>query len=111
MVGSLFSNRPRVTGSNCKISCFACTDLSAGGFSSFCGATFFCGATVNGSCSLRTGGDGGVASAARGPSHGILAAKGPGHIDAGSGAVCISGPGCGFRPPLHGCEAALRDQP
>ena len=43
IVGSLFSKRPRVTGSNCRTSCLAgVTDFSAGAFSSFHGTDFSC---------------------------------------------------------------------
>ena len=43
MVGSLFSKRPRVTGSNCSTSCFACSFFSSTGLGSLNGAGFFLG--------------------------------------------------------------------
>ena len=61
IVGSLFSKRPRVTGSNCRTSCLAgVTDFSAGAFSSFHGADFSCCVLI--ACSgspLRVGVTGG----------------------------------------------------
>src|SRR2546423_13842518 len=47
IVGSLFSKRPRVTGSNCRTSCFAGgADFSANAFSSFHDADFSCGLLI-----------------------------------------------------------------
>src|SRR6184192_2853329 len=48
IVGSLFSNRPRLTGSNCKTSCLACMDFSVDTFSSFGGGGFLRGALTGG---------------------------------------------------------------
>src|SRR6266487_3958853 len=74
MVGSLFSKRPRVTGSNCKISCFACTFFSDDGFSSFVGG-FVCGVIKRGLGLLSTGAVNGVAvSTGAGSSIGIASA-------------------------------------
>ena len=68
MVGSLFSKRPRVTGSNCKTSCFAWTIFSFGGFASFSTTGFFFGGIKRGAGFLidGTGTGGGGASAATG---------------------------------------------
>src|SRR6202008_304709 len=49
IVGSLFSKRPRLTGSNCKTSCLACIDFSGDPFSSFGWAGFLSGVLKGGS--------------------------------------------------------------
>jgi len=47
IVGSLFSKRPRVTGSNCRTSCFAGgAGFSANAFSSFQEVDFSCGLLI-----------------------------------------------------------------
>src|SRR5206468_12647332 len=74
MVGSLFSNRPRMTGSNCKTSCFACADFSADDFSLLTG--LLCAALTIGSGLLKasigsTRGGGGVSLGAC-PSNGVI---------------------------------------
>src|SRR2546430_11572977 len=73
MVGSLFSTRPRVTGSNCETSCFAWTDFSFGGFASFYTTGFFFGGIKRGAGFLIDGAGtgGGGASAATGGSTAI----------------------------------------
>src|SRR3954469_6810525 len=57
IVGSLFSKRPRVTGSNCSTSCFACAFFSfgvftgassGGGGGNFAGNGFFFGTIKRG---------------------------------------------------------------
>src|SRR5437762_3664892 len=65
IVGSLFSKRPRVIGSNCKTSCFACT-FSTTGFDSLigAGAGFFFGAVRPGSGFLISGAGAGTISSA-----------------------------------------------
>src|SRR5436309_688182 len=89
MVGSLFSKRPRVTGSNCKTSCFAWAYFSFGGFASFSTTGFFFGGIKRGAGFLieGAGGCGGGNSVATGRSNGI---KSPG---AGCAGAVISGSG------------------
>src|SRR2546430_3562691 len=86
MVGSLFSKRPRVTGSNCKTSCFTWTIFSFGGFASFSMTGFFFGGSKRGAGMLIDGDGtgGGGASAATG---GSTAIKSSG---AGSGKAALS---------------------
>src|SRR5438094_3280641 len=91
MVGSLFSNRPRVTGSNCKTSCFACEDFSADDFSLLTG--LLCGALTIGSGLLKasigsTRGGGGVSLGAC-PSNGVISIGWEASI--GSGSMLIFG--------------------
>src|SRR5438445_11081200 len=72
MVGSLFSKRPRVAGSNCITSCFAWTHFSFGAFASFSTTAFFFGGIKRGAGFLIEGaGAGGGASAVAGCSDGI----------------------------------------
>src|SRR5438552_18891289 len=65
MVGSLFSKRPRVTGSNCRTSCFA-GNFSSTGFGFFTGALLPCAATDEDLAFLLRDVDGGAGSASGG---------------------------------------------
>jgi hypothetical protein len=87
IVGSLFSKRPRVAGSNCRISCFAGgADFSAGAFSSFHEADFSCGLLITRSgspfrvditgSSVEMGIAAGAASAATGSGNGTVSSTG-----------------------------------
>src|SRR5712691_8761413 len=99
MVGSLFSKRPRVTGSNCKTSCLVCTYFSAGGFDSLTGSGFFFGTIKRGveagfliSGSASTGGG----SIGAGSANEIKFSEiGPTSLLTGSGTMSILGGGCG----------------
>src|SRR5260370_41048352 len=110
MVGSLFSKRPRVTGSYCKTSCFAWTIFSFGGFASFSTTGFFFGGIKRGAGFLidGTGTGGGGASAATGGSAPIQSSR------AGSreGALSVSGTravvGGGVGGPFNSSKSAVR---
>src|SRR6266404_9242272 len=95
MVGSLFSKRPRVTGSNRKTSCLDCTGFSKGssGVGCFTGNGFFFGAITRGSDFLITdgGGGGGAVSVGTGCSNGIRSADAETLVATGSATVSILG--------------------
>src|SRR5260370_42358906 len=94
MVGSLFSKRPRVTGSNCKTSCFAWTNFSFGGLVSFSTTGFFFGGINRGAGFLIEGAaGGGGGSAATGCSNGVksLAVGVAGTAVLFSGGICVFG--------------------
>src|SRR4030095_9083741 len=91
MVGSLFSNRPRVTASNCKTSCFACTDFSVDDFASFTGV--LCGVLTVALGLLGAGSVGGcgAVSLGAGSSNGIISAGSKASVGVGSGSISILG--------------------
>ena len=109
MVGSLFSKRPRVTGSNCKTSCLDCTGFSKGssGVGCFTGNGFFFGAITRGSDFLITdggggsgGGGGGDVSVGTGCSNGIRSADAETLVATGSATVSILGGISSRRSPV-----------
>ncbi len=91
MVGSLFSKRPRVTDSNCKTSCFACTFFSGDGFPSLTGIGLACGVIKRGSDLLGIGGCGRVVPIGAGSSIGIVSAGWEVSIAVASGSMSIFG--------------------
>ena len=88
MVGSLFSKRPRVTGSNCRTSCFA-GNFSSTGFVFFTGALLPCAATEEDSAFLLRDVAGGAGSAIGGSCS--IGAKSIGGTRGGSGIGIDSG--------------------
>src|SRR2546423_8875475 len=97
IVGSLFSKRPRVIGSNCITSCFAETNFSFGGFGSFASfsrTAFFFGGIKRGAGFLiegaGIGGGGGGSNAIN-----SLAVDGEVAGVSGSGTMSIFGAGGG----------------
>src|SRR6266487_6460600 len=111
MVGSLFSKRPRVTGSNCKTSCLVCTYFSAGGFDSLTGSAFFFGTIKRGAGAgflISGSGSAGGVSIGAGSSSGIkFSETGPASLLTGSGTMSILGGGCGGCSQIGGGGAGI----
>src|ERR1041385_5691830 len=111
MVGSLFSKRPRVIGSNCKISCLACTNFSAGGFGSFTGSGFFFGTIKRGAGAgfliLGSGSTGGGSIGAGSANETKFSSMGSALVLIGSDTMSILGGGGGGCSQIGGGGARI----